>query len=425
MADISFVDQIAQEKQKFMERCESCGKCLEKCRIRPFSSYANGDAAELQKARIAFLKGGEFSQTVYDMAFSCIGCHYCSDVCEQGLDPSHMGTISRIELINCGQSAPPPYSFALPGERFNYFSILSALLLNPAQTRWVTGAPDSPEHADVVFFPGCGLHISPDRLFTSLDILDRMGLDCVTLGGIDHCCGMPYMVAGQGAECGEYRDRLAESISAFTPETAVFICPGCTMRMAGNFAAPSELSFRRLHFSTFLAENLDRLKFERSIDKTVVVHDPCKLGRGLGEFEGARKVLKAIPGLRVVEMEHWGANTLCCSGSASMSTPEAARQLGLALMEEVKETGADMLVDLCLGCNRAFRGLAKDYPFEVMSFVTLVGSAMGIEHENKLSLYMKWRDADRVVEDARANIEASSYSEQEVRSFLEMFFNFM
>ena len=150
MADISFVDQIAQEKQNFMECCESCGRCLEKCRIRPFSSYADADPVELQKARIDFLKGGEFSQTVYDMAFSCIGCHYCSDACEQGLDPSHMGTISRIELINRGQSAPPPYSFALPGERFNYFSILSALLLNPSQTRWLADVPDSPEHADEV-----------------------------------------------------------------------------------------------------------------------------------------------------------------------------------------------------------------------------------------------------------------------------------
>jgi heterodisulfide reductase subunit D len=420
-----FMDQIAREKQEFIERCKACGKCLEKCRIRPFSSYADGDPAELRKAQINFLKGGEFSQTVYDMAFSCIGCHYCSEVCEQGLDPSRVGAISRIELISQGQSAPPPYSFALPGERFNYFSILSALLLNPSQTRWITQVPDSPEHADVVYFPGCGLHVSPDRLFTSLDILDRMGLRYVALGGIAHCCGVPYMAAGQGAACGKYRDRLVESISAFTPETAVLICPGCTMRLAGNFGAPSELSFRPLHFAAFLCENLDRLKFERSIDKTVAIHDPCKLGRGLGEFEGVRKVLKAIPGLRVVEMEHWGKNTLCCSGAASLSNPEAAKNLGLVLMEEAKKTGAELLVDLCLGCHRALSGLAKDYSFEVVSFVTLVGRAMGIEHADKLSLYLKWRDVDRVINDARANITASSFSEEEVRLFLELFFNTM
>jgi len=56
--------------------------------------------AELRKAQLDFLKCGEFSQTIYDMAFSCIACHFCSDVCEQGLDPSRMGSISRIELVS-------------------------------------------------------------------------------------------------------------------------------------------------------------------------------------------------------------------------------------------------------------------------------------------------------------------------------------
>ncbi|MBI5115497.1 hypothetical protein HZA56_03425 [Candidatus Poribacteria bacterium] len=50
---------------------------------------------------------------------------------------------------------------------------------------------------------------------------------------------------------------------------------------------------------------------------------------------------------------------------------------------------------------------------------------MGIEYEDKLSLYLKWRNVDRVISDARANIAASSYSEEEVRSFLELFFSIM
>jgi Fe-S oxidoreductase len=180
-----------------------------------------------------------------------------------------------------------------------------------------------------------------------------------------------------------------------------------------------------MHLSTFLGQNLDRLKFEKPFEATVTIHDPCKLGRGLGEVEGVRRVLHAIPGLRVVEMEHHGTNTLCCSGTASLSNPVAAKELGRVLMEEVKRTSADYLVDLCLGCHRTFRGLSEGYSFEVISFVTLVGRALGIEHENKLAQYLQWRDVDRVIEDARANIQASAYSEEEVRSFLGMFFSMM
>jgi len=154
MAAKDFLDRLAQEKQEFIERCQMCGKCLTQCRIRPHASYADKDPAELQKERIGFLKGGEFSQAVYDAAFSCSACHYCTQFCEQGLDPSRVGSLLRSELVARGHSAPPMYSFILPDERFSYFNIMSALLLDSSQTRWVNEVPEAPEHADVVYFPG-------------------------------------------------------------------------------------------------------------------------------------------------------------------------------------------------------------------------------------------------------------------------------
>jgi len=50
--------------------------------------------------------------------------------------------------------------------------------------------------SDVVYFPGAAACFA-GRLFTSLDILDRTGLNYVALGGIAHCCGVPYMMAGR------------------------------------------------------------------------------------------------------------------------------------------------------------------------------------------------------------------------------------
>lgn len=416
-------DQIDQEKRKFIERCELCGSCLKECRFRPFSQYGDKDPAELQAARIGFLKGGEFSQAVYDMAFACTGCHYCSAFCEQGLDPSSIGTIVRSELVSRDHPAPPMYSFILPTERFSFFNIMAAVLSNPSERRWKTEVPDPPEHADVVFFPGCALHTAPDRLFTGLDILDRIAPGHVTLGGGTFCCGSPYMGAGRIAEAEEQGNRLMKAISAFTPETVVTYCPGCTLRLNKSVDASSEASFRTVHLATFLAENLEKLAFENPVHKTLTIHDSCHLGRGLGEFEGARKVLGAIPGVKIVEMEHSGKNTLCCGHGASMTEPKAAEAVGVGLLDEAKETGADILVDFCQGCDGAFKKLGKDHPFDVVNFLPFVGRAMGIEYEDKFSLYMEWKNADRIIEDARANIEASSYSEDEVRSFLEILFS--
>lgn len=416
--------QLEQQKKEFIKRCTLCGKCIQECQIHPYWRFADEDPVELQKSRIDFLKGGEFSQTVYDMVWDCMDCGYCADICPEGLDPTDIVALIKVELRRRGHPLPDGLLnvgkwSVLPDVPCNYYEVLSSLLLNPSQTRWLTKVPDSPEHADVVYFLGCGLHIRPDLLFTSLDILDRMDLNYVALGGIAFCCGTIYNVAGRAAEAEKHYNRLVDAISAFTPETVVTFCPGCSAVLGAEPQLFSDPQFRHIHISTLIGENVDRLKFEKPIEKVVTIHDPCALRQTIGEFEGARKVLKAIPGIQLVEMEHWGKNTICC-GSGSVDS-EAGKKVGRCRMEEAKKAGADVLVTICVGCDEMYQSLAQDYPFEVMNLMTLVGRALGIEYEDKMSKYSEWGDVDRIIEDARTNIEASKFPEQEIRAFLEEF----
>ena len=50
----------------------------------------------------------------------------------------------------------------------------------------------------------------------------------------------------------------------------------------------------------------------------VTYHDPCDLGRNGGEYEAPRKILKAIPGLELVEMENIRAASVCCGGGGNL-----------------------------------------------------------------------------------------------------------
>ena len=130
-----------------------------------------------------------------------------------------------------------------------------------------------------------------------------------------------------------------------------------------------------------------QLKFTKPVDMTVTYHDPCHLGRqgeayvpwagkekkifgqavcydpprpryngAFGIYEPPRDVLKAIPGLEMVEMERNREAAWCCGagGGAPEAYPEFSRWTATERIEEAKSTGADAIVSACPWCERNF-----------------------------------------------------------------------
>ncbi len=83
---------------------------------------------------------------------------------------------------------------------------------------------------------------------------------------------------------------------------------------------------------------------------TVTYHDSCHLTHVLGVREAPRKLLRSIPGLRLVEMKD---SDLCCgsAGSYNLLEPEMARELVRRKVDNILATGADYVVQSNPGCE--------------------------------------------------------------------------
>ncbi|MGB9735906.1 MAG: (Fe-S)-binding protein [bacterium] len=119
--------------------------------------------------------------------------------------------------------------------------------------------------------------------------------------------------------------------------------------------------------------------------RTVTYHDPCYLGRHNGIYEQPRETLKAIPELKLVEMDQHGVNAFCCGGgggnfftdiiSSGEDSPNRVR------IRQALLTGASVVAVACPYCGKMLSDAVKteglEDRLEVLSIAEIIEKAMG------------------------------------------------
>jgi len=116
------------------------------------------------------------------------------------------------------------------------------------------------------------------------------------------------------------------------------------------------------HYATFLADRLEELKglLVRPLEAVVTYHDNCCLSRRCGCYEAPRDLLRAIPGVQLVEMRRNREHGLCCGGGAG----------GMWLDGHIVELGGHRLSDerIVEAAATGAKILAVSCPFELSRF---------------------------------------------------------
>ena len=414
----SFSDYVESKRESALG-CIACGQCLDSCPIFPSMKFKHVGAATLMERINEALAEGQFSEEAYDTAYSCMGCGLCAKYCPSGISVPSLMHLARVELGKRGRKAPDLYQLMTPRVPHNFVNLLGGLQMKPSMTRWYSKAPSNAPEVDVVLFLGCYILSMPNAVFTLLDILEKMNIKFVALGGNDLCCGAGDYFAGNMDNAGRMAGELVSNIMAFKPKQVLFECGGCYSWYA--FIAPKflDVPFKPQHLSQFLCDNLDKLHFTKKVNKVVTYHDSCVLGRGANEYDAPRKLLKAIPGVTLVEMKHHHEDASCCGGLTNFTWPDVTLDYRKGRCEEAREAGADLLAVTCPVCYLAFTGLDKNYQFKVIHDIVLIGEALGISYEDKIKAYAYSNDVDRIVNEAEDNLRANNLESARTKRMLK------
>jgi len=206
-----------------------------------------------------------------------------------------------------------------------------------------------------------------------IEILNKVGVDFTLLGGEEWCCGFPLIGAGMKKEAKALIEHNLEKMKEKGVERVVFACPSCYHTWMEEYKTDIEI----FHSTQFIRKLIDEGKIRFKEKKMrVTYHDPCDLGRASGVYEAPREVLRAIPGVELVEMEGNRDQCKCCGGGGNleMVDPELSAALAQEKIKEIQATGADAVITSCQQCVRTIMTTArrKKIPVTAMDITEFV-----------------------------------------------------
>jgi Fe-S oxidoreductase len=352
-------DQPGAFKEIQTYSCSSCGMCIDACQLNFSAGITNIQSAYL-------LKGIRNDENVSDIAFNCLMCGRCDQVCPVGIELTPIRMIRR----RAGETGPVQTSIwkkYLPDR----------LDIMPVKTNGKTSysflTEEEPAKTDVLYFAGCMTHLTPAITNSMVRILDASGVNYSFMdagGGV--CCGRPLMLSGQDREARELINFNSQLIWKSGAHTLVTSCPICYKVFKESYYLDVEVLHHTQFINMLIEEGSLKLNFLR---KKVVYHAPCDLGRGSGVYDEPKEVLKHVARLQNTNFED--EKSLCCGGSLGNMKISYQKRNKIArdTAAELTRENPDILATSCPLCKKTLAGATET---KVADIAEIVAEAIAV-----------------------------------------------
>ncbi|TFG99557.1 (Fe-S)-binding protein [Candidatus Thorarchaeota archaeon] len=355
-----------------LAQCRRCGICRNAVYedkgfdgVCPVWKNSAGFETSFMRGRIqvalALLDGRlEKTEENAESLFTCTLCGNCTSICAAEFDPAKCLESVREVLNEIPNEVRDTIAKKILENNNPYVDE------NKTRRDWVNEVGfDIPSTGEVLYFTGCtaGLKL-PETAKSTAKVLKAAGVDFAVLED-EPCCGSVMIRTGMVKEAKKNAEKALEMISKSGAKKIVVTCAGCLKTLREDYTKRFGLELPEvLHVIEYLKPQIEsgKLKLKTSADsKKITWHDPCHMGRALGIYEEPRDVLKAIPGVELVEMETNREAAMCCGSGGGLRSydGELAKKIAADRMQDAEEIGADILATACPFCEHNLKDGAE------------------------------------------------------------------
>src|SRR3984957_10405596 len=395
-------------QQSDLDRCVHCGLCLNACpTYRELHVEMDSPRGRIyQMVQVA--GGAAISASYIEHIDLCLACRGCETACPSGVEYGRLVEAARAEIESKIQRPwrerlirwlvfrkllPNRLSLEIAGALLYLYqaSGLKRLVgmpgFLPARLREVEAlAPDIetpfffayygktlPAEGErrhrVAFLGGCIANISFARLNeATVRVLQKNGCE-VTIPAGQGCCGALHVHAGIRDQARQLARRNIDALLEGGFDAIITNAGGCgsTLKEYGELLEhDAEYAGKASRFSGLVTDVTEFFaSFELNppmhvLPLTVTYQDSCHLAHGQKIRSAPRKLLAAIPGLEVREMQ---LPDLCCGSAGIYNVVHTGMAMSLLKkkMDSVTATGAPVIAASNPGCMLQLRAGVKKF----------------------------------------------------------------
>jgi Fe-S oxidoreductase/nitrate reductase gamma subunit len=324
--------------------------------------------------------------------WACTNCLYCQEHCSASIE--HVPKIvamRQYKVLTEADFAPElQLTYRNIDNNSNPWGIGSHLRADWAKD---LGIQTLAENADVeyLFYVGCSGSFDDRGKKVSAAfarILKAAGVSFGILGTEEGCCGDSLMRGGNEYSFQTLAQANIETMKGYNVRKIICTCPHGYNALKKDYPHFGG-NFEVYHHTEIIADLIanGKITLAKPVEGLYTYHDSCFLGRYNEIYDQPRRILKAVPGLRLTEMERSFAKSFCCgAGGARMWMEEdIGERINDMRTDQAIAAGADRIAVGCPFCltmmSDGIKDRKKEESMAALDIAEIVWKAMDLEEE--------------------------------------------